>query len=359
MASLTAGRASALSSPLLILFRVLLVGTSLLTVACAGPAAPTPVATATAPTTSSAPATVAPASTVGASTPTVLPVSATSAPGSLAAPAKPLRVVAMENFWGSIATQIGGNRVAVTSIVTNPDTDPHDYEATPADARTIATAQLAIVNGIGYDPWAPKLLAANPANGRVVLTVGDLLGLKEGDNPHRWYAPSDVRKVIDQITADYQQLDPAGAAYYDAERETYLTKTLAPYNDLIATIKARYGGTPVGASESIFVPMAQALGLNLITPPGFMNAISEGTDLSAADKATADAQIKDKQIKVYVYNTQNASPDVQAEVDAAKAAGIPIATVTETLAPAGATFQDWQVGQLKGLQAALAKATGR
>lgn len=269
-----------------------------------------------------------------------------------------IKVVAAENFWGSIAAQLGGNRVAMTAIIVNPNTDPHDYEATPADARTMATAQMVIVNGIGYDPWAPKLLAANPANGRVVLAVGDLLGLKNGDNPHRWYSPTDVYKVIDQITADYKQIDPAGAAYYDAQRTNYLTRGLAKYNGLVSAIKAKYAGTPVGASESIFVPMAQALGLDLITPPGFLHAISQGSDLTASDKATADAQIKNKKIKIYVYNTQNATPDVQSEVDAARAAGIPVATLTETLDPASATFQDWQVAQLQGIQAALAKATG-
>jgi zinc/manganese transport system substrate-binding protein len=268
-------------------------------------------------------------------------------------------VVAAENFWGSIAKQLGGNRVNLVSIITDPNTDPHDYEPTPADARTIAGAQLVIVNGIGYDPWAPKLLAANPVNGRVVLTVGDVVGLKEGDNPHRWYSPTDVYKVIDQITDDYKKLDPAGASYYDAQRTTYLNDGLATYKELFSTIKAKYGGTPVGASESIFAPLAQALGLNLITPTSFLDAISEGTDPTAADKATIDAQIKTKQIKVYVYNSQNATPDVQAQVDEAKAAGVEVATVTETLSPESATFQDWQVAQLQALQAALAKATGK
>jgi zinc/manganese transport system substrate-binding protein len=191
-----------------------------------------------------------------------------------------------------------------------------------------------------------------------VLTVGDLLGLKNGDNPHRWYSPTDVYKVIDQITADYKQIDPAGSAYYDAQRTNYLTNSLAKYNELISAIKAKYAGTPVGASESIFVPMAQALGLDLITPPGFLDAISQVSDLTASDKATADAQITNKKIKIYVYNTQNATPDVQSEVDVARATGIPVATLTETLDPASATFQDWQVAQLQGIQAALAKATG-
>src|SRR6266568_298509 len=110
-----------------------------------------------------------------------------------------IQVVAAENFWGSIAAQLGGTRVHVTSVITNPATDPHDYEPTAADARTIAGAQMVIVNGIGYDPWAGKLIAANPVHGRAVLTVGNLVGIKPGGNPHRWYSPTDVQKVIDAI----------------------------------------------------------------------------------------------------------------------------------------------------------------
>ena len=98
-------------------------------------------------------------------------------------------MVAAENFWGSIAAQLGGEQVEVHSIIVNPDTDPHSYEPTPRDARTLAGSQLAIVNGVGYDNWASKLLAASPQSGRVVLNVGDLLGLQRGDNPHRWYFP--------------------------------------------------------------------------------------------------------------------------------------------------------------------------
>jgi zinc/manganese transport system substrate-binding protein len=348
-------------SPFLVLGRLLLAGITLLTVACSG-AAPTSTVTVAAASPTAAPPqpTATPVATTLPSPTTVLPTAtSTLATPTLATPAQPIRVVAAENYWGSIATQLGGNRVAVTSIITNPDTDPHDYEPTPADARTIATAQYVIVNGIGYDPWAPKLLAANPTNSRVVLTVGDLVGVKEGGNPHRWYSPSDVHRVIDQITTDYKRLDPAGATYFDAQRTSYVGDNLAAYTQLIATIKAKYTGTPVGASESIFEPMAKELGLDLITPTGFLNAISEGTDPTAADKATADAQIAKRQIKVYVYNSQNATPDVQAQLDAAKAQGIAITAVTETLSPASATFQDWQVAQLQALQTALAKAIGK
>jgi zinc/manganese transport system substrate-binding protein len=290
---------------------------------------------------------------------TSAPTQNTSSTGSANGSNSKIAVVAAENFWGSIATQLGGEHATVTSVINNPDTDPHDYEPTPADGRTIASAQYAIVNGIGYDPWAPKLIAANPSDKRTVLTVGDLVGISDGGNPHRWYSPADVHKVIEQITADYKKIDPADAAYFDTQKQTFETQGLGAYMTLVSDIKAKYAGTPIGASESIVAPLADGLGLTMLTPASFLNAISEGSDPTAADKATIDAQIKGKQIKVYVYNSQNATPDVKAQVDAAKAAGIPVATVTETPDPATATFQDWQTKQLQGIEQALAQATGK
>jgi zinc/manganese transport system substrate-binding protein len=272
---------------------------------------------------------------------------------------KTIQVVAAENFWGSIASQLGGSHVKVTSVINNPDADPHSYEPTASDARTVAGAQYTIVNGIGYDTWADKLLAANPVSGRDDLKIGDLVGIKPGGNPHRWYSPDNVHQVIEKITADYKKIDPADAADFDKLKNTYETTTLAPYNQLISGIKAKYAGTPIGASESIVSPLAAGLGLKMLTPDTFLTAISEGTDPTAKDKAAIDQQIANKKIKVYVYNSQNATPDVQAQVKAAQAKGIPVATVTETLTPAGASFQAWQVRQLQGIQQALAKATGK
>jgi zinc/manganese transport system substrate-binding protein len=276
-----------------------------------------------------------------------------------ASTANGLQVVAAENFWGSIASQLGGNRVHVTSVITSPATDPHDYEPTAADARTMAGAQMAIVNGIGYDPWAGKLIAANPVHGRVVLTVGDLVGLKPGGNPHRWYSPTDVQKVIDQIVRDYTKLDPKDAGYFKQQKARFETRGLAKYKRLIATIKRKYHGVPVGASESIFTPLAQALGLKLRTPASFLKAISEGTEPTAADKTAVDRQIADREIKVWVFNSQNSTPDVQRITDAARKKGIPMTTITETPTPAAVSFQAWQSRQLEALAAALAKGTGR
>jgi zinc/manganese transport system substrate-binding protein len=270
-----------------------------------------------------------------------------------------LQVVAAENFWGSIARQLGGSKVAVQSIIVNPSTDPHSYEPTASDGVALAKSQMAIVNGIGYDAWASKLIAANPSSSRKVLDVGGLLGLVEGDNPHQWYSPSSVQRVVSQIVADYKQLDPKDSMYFDQQRAIFETKGFAEYNRLIAAIRARYGGVPVGYSESIFQPLGEALRLKLLTPYSFAKAIAEGTDVSAADKQTVDTQARNRLIKVWVYNSQNATPDVQRVNQLARAARIPVTTVTETLSPASATFEQWQVAELQNLQQALHQATGR
>ena len=160
------------------------------------------------------------------------------------------------------------------------------------------------------------------------------------------------------MVADFRTIDPKDSAYFTAQATHFDTVALKPYDDLIAAIKAKYAGTPVGASESIFAMLSPALGLDLITPPSFLKAISEGTEVSAADKATIDGQIANHQIKIYVYNSQNVTPDVQAQLSEVKAERIPYTTITETLAPASATYQAWQTKQLVGIESALAKAVG-
>lgn len=270
-----------------------------------------------------------------------------------------VQVVAAENFWGSIAAQVGGSHVHVTSIINDPNADPHSYEPISQDARTVADAQYVIFNGAGYDAWMDKLLAANPATGRKELNVGDFFGKKEGDNPHMWYNPDYVKSIVGKIRDDLKAIDPADAAAFDQSAQQYLDTGLKQYNSLIADIKAKYAGTPVGATESIFAYMSPALGLNLITPPSYMNAVSEGTDISAADEATVEQQIAQKQIKILVYNSQNTPPNIQILLGKAKAQGIPTATVTETLVPATATFQDWQSSELQGIENALKQATGK
>jgi zinc/manganese transport system substrate-binding protein len=285
--------------------------------------------------------------------------SGSSAGGSAGGSQARFEVVAAENFWGSIAAQLAGDKASVTSIIVNPNTDPHSYEPSARDARTLAGASMAIVNGIGYDNWAPKLLRASPLSGRVVLTVGDLLGLKEGDNPHQWYSPAHVQEVVHQIVADYDKLDPRDAAYFAQQRQTFETRDLARYDQLRREIRASYAGVPVGYSESIFQPLGEDLGLKLLTPYNFAKAIAEGTDVTARDKETVDSQAQNHRIKVWIFNSQNVTPDVQRVNQIADEQHIPIATVTETLSPASSTFEQWQVAELEGLARALHRATGR
>lgn len=255
-----------------------------------------------------------------------------------------VQVVAAENFWGSIASQVGGDRVHVTSVIVKPEVDPHSYEPTPADARLFAEAGYVIINGAGYDAWATQLIDANPVPGRKVLSVSELLGKREGDNPHFWYSAAYVSRVIDRIGSDLGT--PDGAAQYK-------TTALKDYMDTLNSIKQKYAGTEVGATESLFAYMAESTGLTLITPPAYLNAISEGAEPTAADKATVLRQVGESQIKVFVFNFQNSTPEVQSLVDKATAAGIPVVKISETLTPATATYQDWQTAELKDLLRAL------
>jgi len=282
-----------------------------------------------------------------------------SSPTSGAAGSRRLTVVAAENFWGSIAAQLAGEKGSVQSIIVNPSTDPHSYQPTASDARTMAGAEIAIVNGAGYDEWAQQLLQASPLRGREILNVGALLKLAPGANPHRWYFPADVRVVIDRIVADYDQIDPADAAYFAARRHSLEAFGLARYDALRREIRARYAGVAVGYSESIFQGLGEDLGLRLLTPYSFAKAIAEGTDVTAEDKETVDVQARLHEIKVWVYNSQNVTPDVQRVNDIARTQHIPIVTVTETLSPASASFEQWQVGELEALIRALHRATGR
>jgi zinc/manganese transport system substrate-binding protein len=263
------------------------------------------------------------------------------------------QVVAAENFWGSVATQIAGDRARVRSIIVNPETDPHSYQPTAADARAVASANVVIVNGVGYDEWAEQLLRASPSAGRATLNVGDLLGLAAGANPHRWYFPADVLTVTHAVLADYDRVDPTDSAYFARREQLFVRSGLARYERLLGEIRARFAGVPVGYSESIFQGLGEYLGLRLLTPYSFAKAIAEGTDVSAQDKRAVDAQAQERKIAVWVFNSQNVTPDVQRVNELAREHHIPIVTITETLSPASASFQQWQCEELERLLRAL------
>jgi zinc/manganese transport system substrate-binding protein len=281
-------------------------------------------------------------------------VAACGAPPAGAGSGGMLQVIAGENFWGSVAAQLGGSHVAVTSIVNNPNTDPHEYESSATDARAFATADYVVLNGAGYDDWGQRLLSGNPSQGRKVLIVADLLNKRAGDNPHFWYNPDWVDEVADRITADYQALDAADAGYFTQQREAFRT-ALKPYRDAIAHIRSTFRGVSVGSTESIFVYEAQALGLNLISPPAFMQAISEGNGPPAQTVAEFQDQLTQHQVKVLVYNTQTATPITDNLKQLAAQNNIAVVGISETIEPTTASFQDWQTKQLNALQAALSR----
>ncbi len=285
----------------------------------------------------------------------VVLAAACGSPEGSAGGSSAINVVAGESFWGSIALQLGGSKVNVQTVVTDPNADPHEYESSANDARAFAEAKLVILNGAGYDDWGKRLLAANQTAGRQVLNLADLLGKKVGDNPHFWYHPGYVVKVADSITAGYKAIDSANASYFDQLRADFAT-ALQPYTDEIANLKQRYSGSPVGATESIFAYMAAALGLNLTTPVKFMDAVAAGNDPPAAAVAEFQDQISANQIKVLVYNVQT-STAVTTNIKALAASHhVPSVGVSETLLPENLTFQDWQLRQLKSLEAALSSS---
>ncbi len=269
-----------------------------------------------------------------------------------------LQVVAGENFWGSLVSQLGGSHVNVISIVSDPNADPHEYESSADNARAFANANYVILNGAGYDSWGDRLLSASSNPNRKVLKVADLLGKKEGDNPHFWYSPEYVNQVTAQMENDLIALDPSNATYYKQQYQA-LQSSLAQYQNRIASIKQQFGGTKVAATEDIFAYLADAAGLDLVSPPAFIQAVAEGNDPPAQSVVLFQNQLKSGEPKVLVYNQQTVTPLTENIKKLAANQSIPIIGITETIQPPDASFQDWMNAELIALQNALnAKALG-
>jgi zinc/manganese transport system substrate-binding protein len=270
-----------------------------------------------------------------------------------------ITVVAGENFWGSLVSQLGGDKVSVTSIVSDPNADPHEYESNVNDAKLFATANYVILNGAGYDSWGNSLLSASPNAGRKVLVVALLLGKKEGDNPHFWYSPDFVNRVVARMESDLISIDPKDTDYFQVQYKA-LQSSLAKYQNRIASIKHAFGGTKVASTESIFVYLADAAGLNLVSPPEFIDAVAEGNDPPASSIVEFENQIKSHEPQVLVYNEQTVTPLTDNIKRLAAEANIPTIGITETIQPPDVTFQEWMNAELMTLQNALnAKALGK
>jgi len=270
-----------------------------------------------------------------------------------------IQVVAAENFWGSLVSQLGGSRAQVLNIVTDPNADPHEYESNSQDAQAIANAAFVIVNGIGYDDWALKIIAASNTPHQVVLNVGDLLGKKEGDNPHVWYSPTYVNETVRAMYNDLLTIDPADTSYF-TQQYASLNASLGVYNSRISEIRAQFAGTKVASTESIFVYLANATGLDVVSPPAFMDAVAEGNDPPAQSIVQFQQLLQNGTVSVLVCNAQTVTPLTQSIKALAASKGIPIVAVTETIQPPDVTFQVWMNAELITLQNALnAKALGQ
>lgn len=270
-----------------------------------------------------------------------------------------LQVVAAENFWGSLMQQLGGIHVNVTSIVSDPNADPHEYESSAAAAREVANADIVIVNGAGYDDWALKLISANSNPNQTVLNVAQLLGKPNGTNPHLWYDPAYVNATVKQMYLDLVSKDPADAAYY-SQQYVLMNASLAQVDARMTEIRQQFGGTKVAATESIFVYLANATGLDLVSPPAFMGAVSEGVDPSTQSVAEFESQLEGGNVSVLVYNEQTVTPLTSQMQRIAVQHNITVVGITETIQPPDVSFQTWMNAELIELQNALnANALGR
>jgi zinc/manganese transport system substrate-binding protein len=263
-----------------------------------------------------------------------------------------LQVVAGENFWGSLVGQLCGIHCNVTSIVTDPNANPHDYEASASDARAIANANFVIINGVDYDDWALQLLAASPNPNRTVLNVANLLNIPNGSNPHLWYGPKYVNATVKQMYEDLVAIDPNDSAYY-LQQYNNLTAALQKVDARIGEIKQQFGGTKVASTESIFVYLANASGLDLVSPPAFMEAVAEGNDPPEQSVATFENQLENGSVVVLVYNEQTVTPLTSEMKQIAQEHNITVTGVTETIQPPDVSFETWMTSELINLQNAL------
>jgi zinc/manganese transport system substrate-binding protein len=263
-----------------------------------------------------------------------------------------LQIVAGENFWGSLVSQLGGSHVQVLSIVTDPNADPHEYESNTQNVQAVANARYVVANGAGYDDWLLKLISSSNSPNQKVLNVANLLGQSVGANPHFWYSPYFVNETVHQMYSDIVNLDPANSAYYE-QQYVALNESLGVYNERITQINQQFSGTQVAATEDIFVYLANATGLDLVSPPAFMQAVAEGTDPPVQSVVQFQQQLESGDVKVLVYNSQTVTPITDNMKTIASQNNITVVGITETVQPPTALFQDWMNTELIALQSAL------
>ena len=262
--------------------------------------------------------------------------------------------VGAENEYANVISQIGGKYVSVSAIMSNPNTDPHTFEASPKVAQVVSAAQLVIQNGVGYDSFMDKIEAASPSSSRKVIDVQNLLGLPNStSNPHLWYSPKTMPAVAKAIAADLAALAPSHAAYFKANAKRF-DKSLQPWLNAIAAVKAKYPNAPVATTEPVADYMLQAAGTDNMTPWTLQADIMNGVDPSPQAVSLQESLFSNHQVKVFLYNQQVTDTVTQTFLAAARKNGIPIVGVYETMPTPGYTYQSWMLAEVHALQKALA-----
>lgn len=263
-----------------------------------------------------------------------------------------IRIVAAENFYGDIASQLAGPEARVSSVLSNPDADPHLFEADIATARAVADASLVIYNGLNYDTWMTRLLAGIRSPRRLVVEAAAVAGRDaRGSNPHLWYDPRAMQAVARAITLRLQQIDPAHRALYARRLERFLD-SMSGIGAEIDRLRSRYAGAPVAATEPVAEYLVAALGLTMLERR-FQLAVMNDTEPSAGDTGAFEEDLRQRRVRVLIYNTQASGSAVERLLGLARASGIPVVGVTET-EPRGVDYQQWMLGELGALDRALA-----
>ncbi len=284
----------------------------------------------------------------------MLLVAAIVAAGATAARAETVPVVAAENFYGDIVKQIGGANVAVTSILSNPDDDPHLFEASASTARALADAKLVVYNGIDYDPWMEKLLAAHKAPDRDVIIAAELVHRKSGDNPHLWYDPATMPAVAAAVAAQLEADDPAHKDEYEQRLKAFVD-SLKPVQDKVRALRRQYVGTPVTATEPVVGYLSDALSFHMRNMD-FQLAVMNNTDPTPNQVASFQSDIWHHNVRILFYNSQATDDLAKQMQDAAHQYHIPVVGVSET-EPTGKTYQQWMMETVDAIEKALATPT--
>jgi zinc/manganese transport system substrate-binding protein len=264
-----------------------------------------------------------------------------------------INAIGVENEYADVIAQIGGKYVQVQAIETDPNTDPHTFEASPKVAKQIAGAQLIVENGVGYDSWADKIMSAAARPNRKVINVQKLRQLPDDTpNPHLWYDPKTMPVVAKAVADELSALDPAQATYFHGNADKFVA-SLEPWNAAIAAFKAKHDKTPVAVTEPVADYLLQAMGLDIQTPFALEKAIMDGTDPAPQDVTTQNDLFAGNKVKVFAYNQQVTDNLTKSFLEASKKAGIPVVGVYETMPTPGYTYQSWMLAEVAALEKAV------